>query len=107
MLCKAVAILLAGSWLFLSVIDTLEDFAFPGEIKLHAGKRNDFTGFGRAGKAVYNLVQHGGRRIVAADASAITPMLSAGPVSDDLGGQQIRRKPPPVLNHKLHNVLII
>jgi hypothetical protein len=107
MLRKAVVILLAGSWLFLSAIDTLEDFAFPGEVKVHAGKRPDFVGFGRTAKAVYNLVRHGSRRIVAADANAFAPPLLTASVSYDPGKRQVQRKPPPILNDNLHNVLIL
>ena len=70
---KGLAILIVGSWVFLSAIDVLEDLDLANYLKIHAGARSDFSRFARGVNLANNLIENGTRHIAGADVSVIIP----------------------------------
>jgi hypothetical protein len=70
---KALAILIVGSWVFLSAIDMLEDLDLANYLKIQAGARFDSSRFARGANLANNLVENGTRHIGRADVSVIIP----------------------------------
>jgi hypothetical protein len=107
MLRKTLAVLLASLWLVFSAVDMLEDLAFTDDIKLQASNKSDSKGFGKTTKAAFNLVEHGSRRLVAADVSFTAPRSVETLVEDEAGKTQKRPISVPISINKLHSVFLI
>lgn len=77
MLRKALAILIVGTWVFLSAIDMLEDLDLANYLKIHVGERADLARLGRGANLANNLVENATRHIAGADVSVVIPAARA------------------------------
>jgi hypothetical protein len=105
MFCKALAILLVGSWVFLSAIDMLEDLDLANNLKIHASERSDFAGFGRAAHFANNVVENGTRHIVTPETGLFIPRAGDN-LGLELREKEVKTRKNNLKIYKLHSTFL-